>query len=83
MTKRDFIEQKRLTDPMWYAQHVVFNANGEMVDPSAEPAPAPARPNAEDCAAKIIDLADRYFKVGVLVCLVVMTIAVVVISKRK
>ena len=83
MTKRDFIEQKRLTDPMWYAQHIGFNANGEMVDPSVEPAPAPAQPNEEDCAAKIIDLADRYFKVGILACLVVMTIAVVVISKRK
>ena len=32
MTKREFLEQKRLTDPVWYAQHVGFNANGELVD---------------------------------------------------
>ena len=29
MTKAEFIEQKRLTDPMWYAQHIESNANGE------------------------------------------------------
>ena len=34
MTKREFLEQKRLSDPVWYAQHVGFNANGELVDPS-------------------------------------------------
>lgn len=82
MTKREFLEQKRLSDPVWYAQHVGFNANGELVDPSQQPAPAqePAQPC--DCSDKIINWAERYFKVGVLACLAVIAIAVVVLTSK-
>lgn len=79
MTKREFLEQKRLSDPMWYAQHVGFNANGELVDPSQQP--VLAKPTAQgEYPEKIIDWAERYFKVGVLGCLVVMTIAIVIFT---
>lgn len=81
MTKREFLEQKRLTDPVWYAQHVGFNANGELVDPSQQP--VIANPIAQgEYPEKIIDWAERYFKVGVLTCLAVIAIAAVVLTSK-
>lgn len=81
MTKREFLEQKRLTDPMWYAQHVGFNANGELVDPSQQPVLANPTTQGE-YSEKIIDWAERYFKVGVLTCLAVIAIAAVVLTSK-
>lgn len=78
MTKAEFIEQKRLTDPMWYAQHIEFNANGEQAIEQQENKPIAEVMNAY--SGKVIEVADKYFKVGVLGCLVVMTIAIVIFT---
>ena len=71
MTKREFLEQKRLTDPVWYAQHVGFNANGELVDPSQQP--VIANPTVQgEYPEKIIDWAEP-----------VIMIILLMIKKRK
>lgn len=76
MTKAEFIEQKRLSDPLWYAQHIGFNANGEQQLQEEKPIAEVVG----TCANKAIDFADKYFKVGVLTCLAVMAVAIVVFT---